>query len=79
MKVLGILGSPHADGPSSSLAREVLRGAEEAGHEVKIYSLKDMNIRGCQACGYCKAHWCDRNAERWSWLPPITAARSPGR
>ena len=59
MKVLGILGSPHADGPSSSLAREVLRGAEEAGHEVKIYSLKDMNIRGCQACGYCKAHWCD--------------------
>lgn len=49
MKVLGILGSPHEHGPSSTVAREVLRGAAEAGHEVKIYALKDMNVRGCQA------------------------------
>ena len=59
MKVLGILGSPHEHRPSSTVAREVLRGAAEAGHEVKIYALKEMNVRGCQACGYCKAHWCD--------------------
>lgn len=59
MKVIGVLGSPHEKGPSATIAREVLRGAADAGHEVIVYSLKDMNVQECQACGYCKAHWCD--------------------
>ena len=53
MKVLGILGSPHADGPSSSLAREVLRVAEEAGHEVETIYLRDKEIGFCHGCVAC--------------------------
>ncbi|MDR2515441.1 MAG: flavodoxin family protein [Christensenellaceae bacterium] len=54
MKVLAVLGSPHESGPSSILAREVLRGAQKKGHEVKIYEVNKMNLRGCQGCGVCK-------------------------
>ncbi len=59
MKVIGVLGSPHHDGPSNVIAEEVLRGAADAGHEVITYRINEMNIKGCQACGYCKEHWCD--------------------
>ena len=59
MKVVAVLGSPHADGPSSVIAREVLRGAKDAGHEVVEYVINDMNLRGCQACGTCKAQKVD--------------------
>lgn len=56
MKIVAVLGSPHPEGPSSSLAQEVIRGARDAGHEVKIYQLNDMVFKGCQGCGYCKSH-----------------------
>ena len=59
MKVVAVIGSPHEDGPSSVLAREVLRGAQDAGHEVVVYELRNMNFRGCQACGTCKANNVD--------------------
>ena len=59
MKVLAVLGSPHKNGPSSTLVREVLRGAADAGHEVKVYEINDMNVRGCQGCSYCKDHGVD--------------------
>ena len=59
MKVVAVLGSPHKNGPSSTIARAVLKGAQEAGHEVVVYELNEMNVRGCQACGYCKSHWSD--------------------
>ena len=29
MKVVAVLGSPHKDGPSTVIAKEVLRGAKE--------------------------------------------------
>ncbi|MBQ5960320.1 MAG: flavodoxin family protein [Firmicutes bacterium] len=59
MKVVAVLGSPHADGPSSTIAKEVLRGAREAGHEVVVYNISEMNVKGCMACGYCKKNYCD--------------------
>ena len=54
MKVVAIYGSPHEDGPSSVLTREVVRGAKDAGHEVVEYFINKMNLQGCQACGTCK-------------------------
>lgn len=54
MKVLAMLGSPHEEGPSSVIAREVLRGAKDAGHEVVVYNRNDMLIKDCQGCGACK-------------------------
>lgn len=59
MKVVAVLGSPRMDSASSAIAKEVLRGAKDAGHEVVIYNLNDMNVKGCQACGACKKNWCD--------------------
>lgn len=59
MKVIAVLGSPHKDGASSTIAKEVLRGAEDAGHEIVIYNINDMNINGCQGCGYCKNNRAD--------------------
>lgn len=59
MKIVAVLGSPKKDSVSSAIAKEVLRGAEEAGHDIVIYNINDMNIKGCQACGYCKKHHVD--------------------
>ncbi len=59
MKVIAMLGSPHQEGPSSTLAREVLRGAQDAGHEVVVYQVNEMNVRGCQGCRYCKDNDAD--------------------
>jgi multimeric flavodoxin WrbA len=54
MKVIAVLGSPHENGFSSTLAREVLRGVAEAGHQVVIYEINKMNVKGCQGCRSCK-------------------------
>lgn len=54
MKVVAVLGSPQAQGCSSSVARRILEGAAAAGHETVIYELNRMNVRGCQGCRACK-------------------------
>ncbi|MBN1582431.1 MAG: flavodoxin family protein [Anaerolineae bacterium] len=59
MQVVAVLASPREDGFSSTLAREVLRGAVDAGHQVVIYKLNEMNVKGCQGCRRCK----DNNAD----------------
>ena len=59
MKVVAVLGSPHESGPSSAIARRVLAGAEDAGHETVVYEIHKMTVRGCQGCRYCKEHNVD--------------------
>ncbi|HHX45295.1 MAG TPA: flavodoxin family protein [Chloroflexi bacterium] len=59
MKVVAMLGSPRAQGVSSTVARRVLDGARAAGHEVVVYELNAMNVRGCQGCRFCKDHDVD--------------------
>ncbi|MDF1513125.1 MAG: flavodoxin family protein [Anaerolineae bacterium] len=59
MKVVAVLGSPREDGFSSTLVREVLRGATDAGHYVTIYQINKMDVKGCQACRYCKENNVD--------------------
>lgn len=54
MKVVAVIGSPHPHGPSATLTEELLRGAQDAGHEVVTYRLNDLQVRGCQACRVCK-------------------------
>ena len=48
MEVVAVLGSPRENGFSSTLAREVLRGAADAGHQVVIYEINKMKVKGCQ-------------------------------
>jgi len=59
MKVLCVLASPREQSNSSALAYRLLEAVRENGHEVKIYQLNDINVRGCQACGYCKDNSLD--------------------
>jgi len=59
MKVIAVLGSPRPQGGSSTLARRVLDGARAAGHEVVVYEINEMDVRGCQACRTCKDNLVD--------------------
>lgn len=54
--IVTFLGSPRKNGHSSALAREIAKGAKDAGFEVKEYNLNDKGIRGCQSCFYCREH-----------------------
>lgn len=54
MRITVIEGSPHREGSSNMLAKEFIRGAEEAGHEVRVFDAAHSKIgpcRGCDACG----------------------------
>lgn len=53
MKVLGIYGSPRKGGNTDSLLDEVLRGAQDAGAEVKTVRCCDLSMSGCVECGGC--------------------------
>lgn len=59
MKVVAVLGSPNEKGNSSVLAKEVLRGAADAGHQVVVYEINKMKVQGCQGCGYCRKNGVD--------------------
>ena len=59
MKVIAVIGSPRKDGASTRITEKIIEGAKAAGHEVSVYRINEMNIRGCQACGYCKANNVD--------------------
>ena len=54
MKVIAVMGSPRKGGRSDAVCERVLQGARDGGHEVVVYRVNDMNLRGCQGCGYCK-------------------------
>jgi len=56
MKVIGIIASPRKNGNTENLVQEVLGGAAENGNQVESYRLRDMDLKGCQACMYCKTH-----------------------
>lgn len=54
MKVIGIVGSPRKGGNTEILIEKVLSGAKEAGAEVEIFKLNELNIRPCQGCNFCQ-------------------------
>lgn len=59
MKIVAMIGSPRADSRSTLVVNQILKGAEEAGHEVVRYNVNRLNMKGCQACYYCKTHESD--------------------
>ncbi|MCQ2113390.1 MAG: flavodoxin family protein [Bacteroidaceae bacterium] len=54
MRILVLLGSPHANGNTAALVDAFNRGATEAGHEVNVVNVAKKHINGCLACGYCR-------------------------
>lgn len=56
MKVIGIAGSPRKNSNSTRLVKEVLAGAAEVGAQTGLLILNEKQIKGCQACMYCRSH-----------------------
>ena len=59
MKIVAVIGSPRKDGSSTKITEAILKGAREAGHEIREYRINEMNIMGCQACRTCKENGID--------------------
>ena len=56
MRVIGFVGSPRENGNTAVLVRRILEGATAAGAETDVFYINNLNIKGCQACMYCKSH-----------------------
>ena len=54
MNITVLNGSPHLDGPTSDMVSAFAEGAGEKGHQVTVFNVAHMNIRGCMACEYCR-------------------------
>ncbi len=55
MKVLLINGSPHKSGNTSIALAEVAKSLEAEGIETEVFWLDNKPVRGCVACGACRA------------------------
>jgi len=53
-KILVFKSSPRLNGNSSTLADQAIIGAREAGAQVEVFNLNEMNIRPCDACDGCQ-------------------------
>jgi len=53
-KVVAFIGSPHKEGRTAQLVHEILRGARDAGAEVKAYNASDAEVGPCMACFSCR-------------------------
>ncbi len=53
MVVLGIYGSPRKGGNTDLMLDAFLEGATSAGGEARRIHVRDMDLHGCLACGYC--------------------------
>jgi len=53
-KVTLLIGSPRKHGSTAILAKETERGLVEQGILTDTVYLNDMEIKGCQACYFCK-------------------------
>lgn len=53
-QVLVLLGSPRKKGNSTTLAAQIIKGAESTGAAVETIYLHGKNIAACQACYACQ-------------------------
>ena len=53
-KVAIIFGSPRKNSNTHILVKEAQKGLSDKGIDSEIFFLNDMDIKGCQACYYCK-------------------------
>ncbi len=55
MKILGVSCSPRRKGNTVILLEEMLRGAEEHGANIELFSVSGKDIGGCDGCYSCLA------------------------
>ena len=56
MNVLGISGSPRQRSNSHLLLEQALAPFAEAGWDVQVLRLRDLDIHPCLACDHCRSH-----------------------
>lgn len=56
-KVIVFRGSPRKEGNTNALEKVIRQQLLEAGHEVRLFDLYDMDIRPCTACRFCQQDW----------------------
>ena len=56
MKAIGIVGSPRKGGNTEILTAHCLKAIAEEGLETELAPLAGLDIKGCNACGYCYEH-----------------------
>ena len=53
MRVIGISGSPRANGNTDTILKEALTAASEEGAKVELLRLTNYRLQPCNACGTC--------------------------
>jgi multimeric flavodoxin WrbA len=53
MKILAVSCSPRKKGNTATLLAEALKGAQQEGAEVELYSVSGKTIKPCDGCGTC--------------------------
>lgn len=53
MRILAVCGSPRK-GNTEAMLREILRGAEQAGAETELILLRQLKLKRCCGCKFCK-------------------------
>ena len=53
MKILVLNGSPRPNGNTAGMVSVFREEAAKNGHQVYVYNVCKMNIRGCLTCEYC--------------------------
>ena len=53
MRILVLNGSPRPNGNTAAMVSTFREAAEEKGHQVVVFNVCKMNIKGCLACEYC--------------------------
>ena len=53
MKILALQGSPRKNGNTNRVLDEMIKGAEDNGHEVVKYYLEKLDINPCSGCEIC--------------------------
>lgn len=53
MKILGLSCSPRREGNTAALLNEALKGAEQEGAEIELYSVSGKKIEPCDGCWSC--------------------------
>jgi multimeric flavodoxin WrbA len=56
LKAIGIVGSPRKGGNTEILTAHCLKAMAEEGLKTQLVRLAGLDIRGCNACGYCFKH-----------------------
>lgn len=74
-KILGVMGSPRANGNTHALVSRILGSAGSRGADTELVCLGDLRIRQCDGCHVCwKTGKCAKNDDMQGLYPKLAEA-----